>query len=769
MNALEKIYTNSLLEKQYFSLLEDKKIQVVSFDIFDTLVFRKSGSPESIFDIMGKSKRVLDFFEHESNFKPYRMQAEKNARLKSKYQEITLEEIYSELPLPKKAQKELLNIELSSENEMLCINAQTQRWVDFAHSLGKKIVLISDMYLSDKQIRKLVLSKMANQNKISHFFLSSKLKKTKASGNLFLHVQERLKVEFEEILHIGDNERSDIAIPQGFGIKTLHYGVQKNEKDSLKNEATFMKQNSITGLHVRNLSILQNPYKKDFQRFYYFLGSAIFAPLLWEFSHYLAKLAKIYNLDSLNFMMREGAIFEKYFKLLYPEIKTNLIYASRASTNFLDIDTNDIGSINMKKYRALTIQDLYQNFYLQIKHKTIKKYKLTLFEETNNIRIGNINLHKLIIEDLQSQKEIIVHNLKEQYTLLKQYLENKKIKKSSAFIDFGGRGQTNKKLINTFFNASKTKSILLFKYLEGYKATNIMEFSFLPYSKNSIGYTQGIARAPELIEILLNQQHETTLSYLKKENKATPKTYLPKCNTKTMPIIVKAFDLGIKAFFNIATHNRLTHKCYSRSFLTKLLARIPIYPTLNEALMLGDLEYDEGNTTKNLYKLIDSSQLDKIKQQGVDKFYKDFLKSSSAYKYKIPWTEGAITQIKPNFFDLQYQKNESHLQKQLQSIIDEIEAKKLKKILIYGAGDFFLQLLPSLQHRNVIIDKVIDKRAQVQSFCVETFQVTTLQKALKESKTKHIVICSSAFKKEIEKNIEKVCQKMKRKIYIING
>lgn len=46
---MNHIFEKSAVEQEYIKLLQQEEIRIVSFDIFDTLVFRKVAQPQEIF------------------------------------------------------------------------------------------------------------------------------------------------------------------------------------------------------------------------------------------------------------------------------------------------------------------------------------------------------------------------------------------------------------------------------------------------------------------------------------------------------------------------------------------------------------------------------------------------------------------------------------------------------------------------------------------------------------------------------------------------
>ena len=88
--------------------------RIVTFDIFDTLVKRNVYSPVDVFQLIEKQYNR----EHTIKIKGFaseRAAAEQKARRDSKYEEITLDEIYNKLSYDARVCSELKKIELNTE------------------------------------------------------------------------------------------------------------------------------------------------------------------------------------------------------------------------------------------------------------------------------------------------------------------------------------------------------------------------------------------------------------------------------------------------------------------------------------------------------------------------------------------------------------------------------------------------------------------------------------------------------------------------------
>ena len=121
-----------------------KKIEeydVVSFDIFDTLLKRNVKKPTDVFKYMEKKYNREGFFNE-------RIEAEKRARANNKI-EVTLKDIYEEMPF------DFSKEELETESELLIQND----WIIsvYKKAVQSKIVIItSDLFLKENMLVKIL-------------------------------------------------------------------------------------------------------------------------------------------------------------------------------------------------------------------------------------------------------------------------------------------------------------------------------------------------------------------------------------------------------------------------------------------------------------------------------------------------------------------------------------------------------------------------------------------------------------------------------------
>ena len=743
MEATNKIFEKSLIHKNFISKIKDKNITTVSFDIFDTLFFRKCGSPSSIFKIIGNKPQVKEYYLDSSTYENYRKAAEKKAIKNKTSEEINIKEIYDNYPGEPAFTEMLKQLEITVEKENLELNKQIYNWIRLAKEHNKKIILISDMYLTEKEIDFVALNKIPELELIDKTYVSSDVGYRKSSGNLYQYVLKDLNITSENLLHIGDNLSSDINIAQAMGINTLYYNYGKDFQETLENEKLYLKEDFIEKDQLRLLTYLANPYQNKEEAFFYQVGSTLFGPLLYEFSMWLHKISKIHNLEKLNFFMREGYTFNKVYKLLFPDSLTQTVKISRDSTNFLEANPDDLGQINFNKSREFKVKDLYDLYKIKITDKKITSVKEELFN-------GN-SLQDYILRDLENRKTEIIKKIANQKIALDRYFNKIELKPSSTFIDFGGGGTVFERLNSYYLKSKEHKvDILFFAQPKAFNSkSNITTLPFLPYNEKTAKAIDSIHRTPYFIETLLNGFNFSASEYKKTINSyeiiERPLDFYDDRLKQNLNALLE----GILNFVIIAKENNV--KKYCRNYLALLLARLINLPTKLETTTFGNFIYDEGKGSNDLFPLVDSKIQENI---DLNKLYLEYINNPFKHKNKFPWLEGFLTKKSPSLLKSYYGITASQNQVAINNILERIDREKIKEVSIYAAGELFEMLLPHLVDRKVIIKNVYDLRAKIKPFNFLGYPVQDIDKA-EQSKNSTIIIASVVFYTDIKELILK--------------
>ena len=203
---------------------------VVSFDIFDTLLVRGVAEPAHVWHLMEEGARARLAAAPEAHpiasFADARVKAARRAFDAAKVagrREIDLKELYNELRKMHRIDRDVVvgvrKLEVETEARVLSARRSMVEAYRYARARGKRVVICSDMYLDRDSIEHLLRAK--GFDGYERLYLSSAENALKKDGSLFDRMLADLGVEPRRILHIGDNGVSDLARAQEKGLKAI--------------------------------------------------------------------------------------------------------------------------------------------------------------------------------------------------------------------------------------------------------------------------------------------------------------------------------------------------------------------------------------------------------------------------------------------------------------------------------------------------------------------------------------------------------------------
>lgn len=188
---------------------------VISFDLFDTLVMRRVKSYTDVFDILDHQLHEMGIFIPE--FAKQRLFAEKEL---SKEKPPKLEQIYDSVLRTVGGSfintAELAELEWKLDFSLLAVRETVKEVFDSFISMGKKVVITTDSYYSKEQIAQ-ILDKFEFSG-YDELLVSCEYGTAKTQ-DLFSILSD--KHSGKRILHIGDDEFADIEKAKSHGIDTF--------------------------------------------------------------------------------------------------------------------------------------------------------------------------------------------------------------------------------------------------------------------------------------------------------------------------------------------------------------------------------------------------------------------------------------------------------------------------------------------------------------------------------------------------------------------
>ncbi len=411
-----------------------------SFDIFDTTLVRKCGSPENAFYLLSKSL-FPDDDALQTDFFMWRINAEAEAQQKMKKNCLTISDIYS-CYLEEEfgySTEVVIEKELELEANLLTYNSKIKELIALKRAAGYIICFISDMYLPSKFLKNILLREGCAEE-CDKVFVSCEYGKTKSDGSLYEIVRKDF-FSIKKWIHYGDNKCSDLRQARRKGVEAFLVDTDytKCEKEVIKHYSSFpfaYPLSVLVGYQRCARLHLQYENKDDLCNAADFLPSS-YIPYL----DYIFQKSQKDGIKRLYFISRDSNILyamSDLFKKDYPTIECRYLFVSRKSmalANLEDITKEELGYIfngtdtiigqNVDVILStLQISDLnIETLYKKIKSK----------EEEDDFIIK-----------LRSQKDVIFKRRNDAKEILKCYLTQEGIfdDTTMALVDVGWFGTT---------------------------------------------------------------------------------------------------------------------------------------------------------------------------------------------------------------------------------------------------------------------------------------------------------------------------------------
>ena len=289
---------------------------VISFDIFDTLIMRKTLYPEDVFELVASRGWRSGISGEE--FKANRVMAELSVLDEGCH---TLDAIYDKLQktygFTDEIRAYLLNTELEAERDVIVARNAVVRAFRYAIQKKKLVYLTTDMYLPEEFLRALLcLHGIEGYEKI----IISGYEGTTKSQNLFGVLQNI--APSGKILHIGDNKQVDCLMAHLYGIDSFWVPsaleIWRMRDPSIGLEM-FLTVNDRTLLGIYLSRCFQNPFENAMEEVEEEWGIYDFAfsfagPLLTYYILWLVQKVRNKDYEKLLFVARDGYLLMKLYQ-----------------------------------------------------------------------------------------------------------------------------------------------------------------------------------------------------------------------------------------------------------------------------------------------------------------------------------------------------------------------------------------------------------------------------------------------------------------------
>ena len=473
-----------------------------SYDIFDTLLYRKVLSPGDIFILMQENPSFSDIWDaSRGSFSRIRRETEKRLRGITR-KEITIYDIYSEIGrianISDKACQQLLEIEFDTECRYSFLNKVVYEQIKQLLSLQERVVLISDMYWDEKHLRRL-LQYHDDIFAIVPIYVSCEWSASKLKGTLYKKVKAVEKADYLNWQHTGDNKISDYRVPCMLGIMGRRIeGPKRYHYERTINEYT-LDTSKIYGIISQ---CRQNTNGDAFD-----IGVSFTAPMAYQYVDWVLENAQRQGIETLYFVLRDGYILKKIADEMIKRrnigIKTYYIFGSRVAWRLPEVTLNKLKSLSGweksnwifrdPSYAFVPLERLGfdRAFLLSVFGKDFYTQKLCSFSDFKSMLMQALQ-NAAFTEKLQ--KNIALEKRAVNIYMAQTIDWSKKF----AFVDTNSTGKSQQVLNSILLEQDPTRKPLKFFYHTylGSEETNDFQCIFIDGRKEDRRFPEALFRAP---------------------------------------------------------------------------------------------------------------------------------------------------------------------------------------------------------------------------------------------------------------------------------
>lgn len=375
--------------KQVHDSIEDGSCAALSLDIFDTILWRRVPRPSDMFVLLAAELRRdgrAPGWITDATFRHMRISAELEARREEHGPEVSLFDIWRKMPLNlfDCSLSELVATEVALERRFTVVDADIADLIGFAVKHGVPVLMVSDTYFTEEQLRHLLDRPELSALRDARLFRSLEFRAGKGTG-LWPVVLDELDVRPEQLWHVGDNEEADRTVPSRYRIRCVYYEridarlqrVLSREGDPLElygpPDPLLDPEFGDFGLtSLRAKAVRKSPEKlAQSVATAWRYGAGVLGPVLTAFAEWVAETAEAAGLRVVWCPMREGellsALVNNAARARNLRVEARPLWLSRHVTSVAmldEVNREALGELMRRSYN-LTVEQLLGILHLR--------------------------------------------------------------------------------------------------------------------------------------------------------------------------------------------------------------------------------------------------------------------------------------------------------------------------------------------------------------------------------------------------------------------
>lgn len=751
-------------------------VRLLSLDIFDTLLLRATAHPHDVFLEVGRRALANGWLPAHltpAHVRALRVDAEQRARLAKNPQgpaEVTLDEIWTAMPFASAHVERLTDLEVTVEAGICFRNPVIWSLVEEARGRDIPVVLVSDMYLSPAQIARLLRQNGCPLTMFDALLVSSEGEGAKWNGQLF----ERLcslypEIRRHEMLHIGDNARSDVEQARQAGLQAHHYSWTNPRLDEVTRRESLRHGSAAPSLLALRRVAAATGHQLTEHRDWFELGATVLGPFVSAFADWVVDQCAATQVRTVRPLMREGALLTEVIRAAARArgiaLDVQPLWVSRASTWLAGLERVDEQVIDER-----VLDDLCGR-----PHLTVREAARALGFDVLPAPLAAIADHVLAASDARTagspaalfrafaltadaQSRVAIHARDARRQLVRYLAQAAGDAGVVALVDLGFHGTTGRAIERIAASRLDTRWCQMLAigspsverlWLAG---ADVRVFLGGPGGDTEL-VAPLIAHAAVLEALLVTGA--TTVGYT--ENAGTIE---PQRSAAQMPDwqeeALESCHRGIRAFQRIwlGAHTQggaTMAQSLERRTLVEILHRLVELPTLEEATALGALVHQHNGGSDAQERLVAAAP-----PPGADA--EDFLLShrqhARAYGRTWLWPQGAVTQRWPRHLIAPWEgvRGDHGPASALTQLARRARRQGVRRCVVYGAGDAGRTLAAALRDEQITVTAFVDRNDRLWGQVVDGAPVVAPATALAGSCHTYVV-GSLAFASQIESDL----------------
>jgi glycosyltransferase involved in cell wall biosynthesis/FMN phosphatase YigB (HAD superfamily)/tetratricopeptide (TPR) repeat protein len=327
------------------------RVRAVSFDFFDTIVWRPVAKPTDVFCEVARRLHAENLLPATVTPEDYEV-LRRHAEIKTREHQITkdpsredisIHDIYGHLKMLIKDSEAAVRIEHSAECDLCVLNPVMAGFIRHARALGLKTLIVSDIYFSADQLKEILRANHFDPGLFDLALTSCDEGLCKGTGNLFKRALKMLKLEPEQMIHVGDNFLADVTGARKAGVRGCHYAQTSRSMRTILDREQFLlggQSAQFSANSLRNMAARLFPAGTD-EGFFGRAGAFLMGPLLTRYAGWACEQFVAAGVRKVGALMREGELFGQLLQHEAEERGFDLaitpLYLNRRSTDLAAI------------------------------------------------------------------------------------------------------------------------------------------------------------------------------------------------------------------------------------------------------------------------------------------------------------------------------------------------------------------------------------------------------------------------------------------------